>query len=186
MKPSNLLTLGACLVLGCTGPPFLPVNVCAPGEMTVNAARRISCSGAEAMVARGDQALVASGLFTSADFARSTSDLTVWLWPDAQTIPDSPCEEATGCLLFGHAEVYLADHGASFTHELMHRLDELRGVSDDANRQHLGWGQRGAPAGAATHDCQPWAQPPCLDGSWEDVAYTSHVEQAFAGVTEGL
>jgi hypothetical protein len=154
--------------------------------MTVNADRLIACAGVDAMVARSDQALVGRGLFTPGEFLGSFSGLTVWLWPDAPAIPESPCEEATGCVLFGRDEVYLADHGGSFTHELMHRLDELRGVSNDVNKQHLGWGQRGAAAGAGTHDCQPWAQPPCLDGSWEDVAFTTRVDQAFAGVTEGL
>jgi hypothetical protein len=154
--------------------------------MTLNAFRVVDCSGVEAMVTRGQTAAVGHGLFSDEDFAASLNGLTIWLWPDDATIPETPCDDATGCLLFGEAQVYLVDHGASFTHELMHRLDEERGVSDEANQQHEGWGQRGAAPDAGSHLCQPWASPPCLDGSWEDVAFGVHVAQAFAGVTEGL
>jgi|GEM_PF-5663447 len=154
--------------------------------MTLHASRSVLCSGVDAMVQRSQAALLGHGLFTQSQFTTAVSGLTVWLWPDDVTIPESVCDDATGCLLFGESAVYLADHGASFTHEVMHRLDEVRGVSDDANKQHLGWGQRGAPPDAGTHSCQPWATPPCLDGSWEDVAFGAHVEQAFDGVTEGL
>jgi hypothetical protein len=154
--------------------------------MTLHASRVVECSGVDAMVQRGQTAVVAHGLFTQEQFDASVSGLTVWLWPDDVTIPETLCDDATGCLLFGQAEVYLVDHGASFTHELMHRLDEERGVSDEANQQHVGWGQRGALPDAGAHSCQPWAEPPCLDGSWEDVAFGAHVEQAFEGVTEGL
>lgn len=170
----------------CSGPPFQPANTCLASGMTLNASRAVDCSGVEAMVQRSQATVVSRGLFTPADFTASVSGLTVWLWPDDVTIPEAPCDEATGCLLFGEAQVYLVDHGASFTHELMHRLDEERGVSDDTNQRHVDWGQRGAPPDAGTHPCQPWAQPPCLDGSWEDVAFGAHVEQAFDGVTEGL
>ncbi len=154
--------------------------------MSLNASRIVRCTGVDAMVQRSQLALLGHGLFSQAQFDGTVSRLTVWLWPDDVSIPESVCDDATGCLLFGEATVYLADHGASFTHELMHRLDEERGVSDDANQRHLGWGQRGAPPDAGTHSCQPWAAPPCLDGSWEDVAFGAHVEQAFEGVTEGL
>ncbi len=154
--------------------------------MSLNASRSVRCTGVDTMVQRSQLALLGHALFSQADFDGTVLGLTVWLWPDDVSIPESVCDDATGCLLFGEATVYLADHGASFTHELMHRLDEERGVSDDANQQHLGWGQRGAPPDAGTHSCQPWAAPPCLDGSWEDVAFGAHVEQAFDGVTEGL
>ncbi len=172
--------------LGCAGPPFQAANSCSAAGMRLEAERVVECSGVEAMVQRSQQAVVSSGLFSPAQFTGTLSGLTVWLWPDADTIPDSLCDDATGCLLLGEDTVYLADHGASFTHELMHRLDEERGVSNQANMQHLGWGQRGALPDAGTHPCQPWAAPPCLDGSWEDVAFSAHVEQAFDGVTEGL
>ena len=175
-----------CLLGGCSGPPFQPANSCTSSGLSLEASRTVLCSGVEAMVERAQAALLGHGLFTPAQFTGAVSGLTVWLWPDDSTIPESVCDDATGCLLFGKAEVYLADHGASFAHELMHRLDEQRGVSDDDNQQHLDWGQRGAAPDAGTHTCQPWAQPPCLDGSWEDVAFGVHVTQAFDGVTEGL
>ena len=181
-----LAAFGVCWLLACAGPPFHAANTCLSSGMTLDASRVVQCAGVDAMVQRSQDTVVSRGLFTPPQFSASVSGLTVWLWPDDVTIPESPCDEATGCLLFGEAQVYLVDHGASFTHELMHRLDEERGVSDDANRQHQGWGQRGAPPDAGVHSCQPWAQPPCLDGSWEDVAFSAHVEQAFAGVTEGL
>jgi len=180
------LALSLSSLVACSGPPFEPANTCLASGMTLNAARVVDCSGVEEMVQRSQETLVGRALFSQADFTGSVSGLTVWLWPDDVTIPETPCDDATGCLLFGEAQVYLVDHGASFTHELMHRLDEERGVSDGANQQHLGWGQRGAPPNAGTHSCQPWATPPCLDGSWEDVAFGAHVEQAFDGVTEGL
>jgi hypothetical protein len=180
------LALSCCFAAACSGAPFAPANTCLVSGMTLNASRVVDCSGVTDMVQRSQGTLLGKELFTQDDFANSVSGLTVWLWPDDVTIPETPCDDATGCLLFGEAEVYLVDHGASFTHELMHRLDEERGVSDDANQQHLGWGQRGAAPDAGVHTCQPWASPPCLDGSWEDVAFGAHVEQAFDGVTEGL
>lgn len=178
--------LAAALAAGCSSPPFEPANTCVSDGLTLHASRRVACTGVSAMVERSRQTVVGEELFTEMQFDAVVKGLTVWLWPDAESIPESPCAEATGCVLFGHAEAYLADHGASFTHEMMHRLDELRGVSNDDNKRHLGWGQRGAATGAATHTCQPWAEPPCLDGSWEDVAFSARVEQAFDGVTEGL
>jgi hypothetical protein len=174
------------LAAACSGPPFTPADTCVSSGMTLYAARTVDCSGVEAMVQRSLGELTGRGFFTQTQFTASVSGLEVWLWPDDSTIPETPCDDAKGCLLLGKAEVYLVDHGASFTHELMHRLDEERGVPDDANQQHQGWGQRGAPPDAGVHSCQPWAQPPCLDGSWEDVAFSAHVEQAFDGVTEGL
>ncbi len=180
------LALPGLCALGCAGPPFQAANSCSTAGLTLEAERAVECSGVEAMVQRGQQAVVGRGLFSLGQFNGTLQGLTVWLWPDADTIPESLCDDATGCLLLGEDTVYLADHGASFTHELMHRLDEERGVPDVANMQHLGWGQRGAPPDAGTHPCQPWATPPCLDGSWEDVAFSAHVEQAFDGVTEGL
>ncbi len=185
-RPTPLGAALAFFVLGCSSQPFQPANACVSSGMTLNASRPVECPGVDAMVQRGQQALLGRGLFTQTQFTASVSGLTVWLWPDDATIPEAPCDDATGCLLFGQAQVYLVDHGASFTHELMHRLDEERGVPDDVNQQHQGWGQRGAPADAGAHSCQPWAAPPCLDGSWEDVAFSAHVEQAFDGVTEGL
>jgi hypothetical protein len=179
------LALCFCL-LGCSGAPFDPANSCTSAGMTLHASRMVECSGVDDMVERAQEAAVGKGLFTQAQFNASVSGLTVWLWPDDVTIPEGVCDDATGCLLFGKAQVYLVDHGASFTHELMHRLDEERGVSDDANQRHVGWGQRGAPPDAGSHSCQPWATPPCLDGSWEDVAFGIHVTQAFQGVIEGL
>jgi hypothetical protein len=181
-----LLTPLAPLLLGCSSMPFEPADTCLSSGMTLNATRRVACSGVDAMVQRSQAAAVGRGLFTEDEFQGVVAGLTAWLWPDAEAIPESPCAEASGCVLFGRAEVYLADHGASFTHELMHRLDERRGVSNDDNKRHLGWGQRGAAAGAQAHVCQSWAEPPCLDGSWEDVAFSARVEQAFDGVTEGL
>jgi hypothetical protein len=181
-----LLAPAAALVLACSSPPFEPVNTCVASGLTLHAERRVACSGVSAMIARSQQTVVPRGLFTETEFDQVVLGLTVWLWPDAQAIPESPCAEATGCVLFGRDEAYLADHGASFTHELMHRLDEARGVPNAANKQHLGWGERGAPEGAGTHTCQAWAQPPCLDGSWEDVAFSARVEQGFDGVSEGL
>jgi hypothetical protein len=154
--------------------------------MTLNASRLVACTGVDAMVARSQDTLLGHALFTQDEFTGAVSGMTVWLWPDADTIPESTCDDATGCLLLGSGQEYLADHGASFTHELMHRLDDERGVPDVLNQAHAGWGQRGAAPGAGTHPCQPWAEPPCLDGSWEDVAFSAHVEQAFDGVTEGL
>jgi hypothetical protein len=185
-RPALLLCLLPLLSPGCSRTPFAPAATCLSSGMTLNASRTVDCSGVDAMVQRSQGAVVGRGHFTEAQFSGSVSGLLVWLWPDDSTIPETPCDDATGCLLFGEAQVYLVDHGASFTHELMHRLDEERGVSDDANQQHQGWGQRGAPPDAGTHSCQPWAAPPCLDGSWEDVAFSAHVEQAFQGVTEGL
>jgi hypothetical protein len=185
-RPPPLGAALAVLLLGCSGQPFQPANTCLSSGMTLNASRAVECTGVTAMVQRAQQAVVGRSLFTPSEFTASVSGLTVWLWPDDDTIPETPCDDATGCLLFGEAQVYLVDHGASFTHELMHRLDEERGVPNDANQQHAGWGQRGAPPDAGQHSCQPWAEPPCLDGSWEDVAFSAHVEQAFDGVTEGL
>jgi hypothetical protein len=186
LRPAVVVVLSFLCWTACSGAPFQAANTCLASGMTLNASRVVDCSGVVDMVQRSQETVLSKGLFTQANFDDSVSGLTVWLWPDDTTIPETPCDDATGCLLFGKAEVYLVDHGASFTHELMHRLDEERGVSDDANQQHLGWGQRGAAPDAGTHPCQPWAAPPCLDGSWEDVAYGAHVEQAFDGVTEGL
>src|SRR5208283_4083305 len=179
------LALSGYCLLACAGPPFAAANSCSSAGMTLEASRSVLCSGVDSMVQRSQATVVPPGLFTQQQFNGAVSGLTVWLWPDADTIPESACDDATGCLLLGEATVYLADHGASFTHELMHRLDEERGVPDDANKAHLGWGQRGALPDAGTHPCQPWASPPCLDGSWEDVAFSAHVTQAFEGVTDG-
>ena len=180
------LTLPAFCLVACAGPPFQAADSCASSGMTLEASRSVLCAGVDTMVQRSQQTVVPRGFFTQAQFTDAVSGLTVWLWPDDAAIPESSCDDATGCLLLGQATVYLADHGASFTHELMHRLDEQRGVPDDANKQHLGWGQRGALPDAGTHPCQPWATPPCFDGSWEDVAFSAHLEQAFDGVTDGL